>query len=89
MFMLMDFCLLSCSFLSSYFFLLEKKLFILCQYMLEVVNFLFVLTGACNLEFALNLRGNSGIRLFSSAETGKTSATVRDALNTLHIKGCS
>lgn len=60
---------------------------ILYHHILDVFNNLFICTSPHSEEFALNLRGDFG--LFSSAETVKTLATLRDALNALCIKRCA
>lgn len=59
---------------------------ILCHSILEVFNFLFLCTGACSQEFALNLR-DFGLGLSRSAEIIRTLATLRDRVNAFLHKG--
>lgn len=46
-------------------------MFILCHHTLEIFNFLFIFIGVHSYEFALNLKGDFVLRLFSNPEITK------------------
>lgn len=61
-------------------------IFPLCCCMLKVLNFLFDFYRDSQLEFALGLKGDITLGIFSNAETFMTLSTHRHGVNVFYIK---